>query len=422
MNENQTLEMQIKAKSDEALQSLDKLISKLTGVEKTVNSINKTVNKTDIDKTTNEISDLQRNVDKTTNSINKLGKALSLGGLFHGTKRATSTFLDWLDLAVDKTEQMNLFNVVFKNIEKDGVKTFSRLGREATKFQNKMNEAFGTNQTETLKYQGLYQSMGENVGIPDIYSAIMSETMTKLTYDLASLYNKSESTTGEALRAGVYAGQTKPLRSFGVDVTQQSMQPILEELGIDKSVKEMSQAEKEILRYIATLRQAKVAMGDFANTIESPANQMKIFKQQLVEAKVSLTSLFIGGFAQILPYANALLMVIKEVCKAIAMMFGIELKDYNSGIATQEDLYDDLADSADNATGSVKELKRQVLGFDQIHNINENKDNGSGGGVSGGIDQRLLDAIKGYDNGIDKVRMTATEIRDKIMEWLGFTK
>lgn len=149
---------------------------------------------------------------------------------------------------------------------------------------------------------------------------------------------------------------------------------------------------------------------------------MKVFKQQLVESKVALTSLFIGGFAQILPYANALLMVIKEVCKAIAMMFGIELKDYNSGIATQEDMYDDLADSADNATGSIKELKRQVLGFDQIHNINENKDNGSGGGVSGGIDQRLLDAIKGYDNGMDKVRMKATEIRDKIMEWLGFTK
>ena len=200
------------------------------------------------------------------------------------------------------------------------------------------------------------------------------------------------------------------------------MQPILGELGIDKSVKEMSQTEKEILRYIATLRQAKVAMGDFANTIDSPANQMKVFKQQLIESKVALTSLFIGGFAQILPYANALLMVIKEVCKAIATMFGIELKDYNNGIATQEDLYDDLADSADNATGSVKELKRQVLGFDQIHNINENKDNGSGGGVSGGIDQRLLDAIKGYDNGMDKVRMKATEIRDKIMEWLGFTK
>jgi len=428
MNENQTLEMQIKASAQQAKSDVDKLVRSLTNIENVLTNTYlelgriETKAKASVPKVKQEVDKVKDSTDKATNSVNKLGKALTLTGLFYGTKKATSTFLNWLDLAVDKTEQMNLFNVVFKNLEKDGIKTFSRLGREALNFQNRMNEAFGTNQTETLKYQGLFQSMGENVGIPDIYSAIMSETMTKLTYDLASLYNKSESTTGEALRAGVYAGQTKPLRAYGVDVTQQSMQPILGELGIDKSVKEMSQAEKEILRYIATLRQAKVAMGDFANTIDSPANQMKVFKQQLVESKVALTSLFIGGFAQILPYANALLMVIKEVCKAIATMFGIELKDYNNGIATQEGLYDDLADSADNATGSVKELKRQVLGFDQIHNINENKDNGSGGGVSGGIDQRLLDAIKGYDNGMDKVRMKATEIRDKIMEWLGFTK
>lgn len=218
--------------------------------------------------------------------------------------------------------------------------------------------------------------------------------------------------------------QTKPMRSYGIDVTQTTLQPVLDSLGIDEQVKNLSQAEKEILRYIATLKQASVSMGDFANNLESPSNQMKIFKQQLVEAKVALSSLFIGTFAKILPYANAFLMVIKEVSSAIATMFGIELTDYNTGIASQEGIYDGIADSADNATDSVKELKRQTLGFDEIHNINENKDSGSSGtsGVSGGIDQRLLDAITGYDNGMDKVKMKATEIRDRIMEWLGFTK
>lgn len=217
--------------------------------------------------------------------------------------------------------------------------------------------------------------------------------------------------------------QTKPLRSYGIDVTQSSLQPIAESLGITESVKNMSQAEKEILRYIATLKQSKIAMGDLANTIESPSNQLKVFRQQLIEAKVALSSLFIGTFSKILPYANAILMVVKEVSNAIATMFGIELKDYNAGITSQEGIYDGIADSVDNATDSVKELKRQTLGFDEIHNINENKDSGSSGtSASGGIDQRLLDAITGYDNGMDKVRMKATEIRDKIMEWLGFTK
>lgn len=123
-----------------------------------------------------------------------------------------------------------------------------------------------------------------------------------------------------------------------------------------------------------------------------------------------------------MPYANALLMVIKEVSKAIADMFGIKLVDYNSGIASSEDAFVDLGDSVDGTIGKVKELKRQTLGFDEIHNINGDNDSGSGASVTGGIDQRLLDAIHGYDNGMDKVRMKATEIRDRIMEWLGFTK
>lgn len=424
MDDSQTLELQVKSKAQEALSSVDKLVSKLTGLERTISGIDSKLKTSSVNNANSNVNQLKNTIDKTTSSANKLGSSLKAVFTYAGVKRLTTTLLGWMDEAVNYTEQLNLFNVVFNNIEKNGKKTFSALGEEATRFQYKLNEKFGTNKTETLYMQGIFQSMGETVGIKDKYSAIMSETMTKLTYDLASLYNKGEEATAEAIRAGVYAGQTKPLRAFGIDVTQMSMQPILNELGIDSQVKELSQAEKEILRYLATLKQAKIAMGDFANNLESPANQMKIFKQQLVETKVALSSLFIGTFAKILPYANAILMVIKEVTKAIATMFGIELKDYNTGIASQEGVYDGIADSAGKATKKAKELKRTLFGWDEVHNIDENKDSGSGSGTSvgGGIDQRLLDAIKGYDNGMDKVRMKATEIRDKIMEWLGFTK
>ena len=167
---------------------------------------------------------------------------------------------------------------------------------------------------------------------------------------------------------------------------------------------------------------------------ESPANQIKVLKQQLAEAKIALSNLFIGTFAQILPYVNAFLMVIKDVAKAIATMLGIEVGDYNTSIATQESVYDDLGDSigdvgssADKAKKKVKELKREILGFDQINNINEPKDtgstgsSGSGSSTGTGIDKRLLDAIKGYDNGMDKIRMKANEIKEKLEEWLGIT-
>lgn len=229
--------------------------------------------------------------------------------------------------------------------------------------------------------------------------------------------------------------QTKPLRNYGIDVTQTSYKPILEELGIDKSISELTQAEKEVLRYISTLRQAENAMGDFANTIESPANQLKVLRQQFYEMQAAIGNLFVGAFARILPYVNGIIMAIKAVAKAIASFLGIKMQDYNSHVAGYGEALDDYSDSLDGvassaggASDAIKELKRQTLGFDQINNLTSptpksgSGGSGGGGGVAGGIDQRLLDAIKEYDNGMENVRMKATDIRDKIMQILGFTK
>lgn len=430
MDEAQTLELQIKAKSQEAKASVDSLVKSLTNVENVLTniylelgSIEKKAN-TSTTNATSGINKIKSSSDKATSSLSNLTKGLSLSGAYLGVKRLTNQFLEWMNLSIDYTEQLNLFNVVFDNVKKDGVQTFSELGKSAIKFQNTMNERFGTNKATTLQYQSLFQSMSENLGVDDEYAYIMSESLTKLTYDWASLYNKTETEVARALKAGVLAGQTEPLRNYGSDVTQQTLTPVLENIGItDRTVKQLTQAEKQILRYIAVMQQSSVAHTDFANTVESPANQLKVFSQQLAETKVAITSLFMGTFANILPYANAFLMVIKEIARAIADMFGIEITDYNSGIASSENAFADLGDSIDGATDRVKELKRQTLGFDQINNINENKDSGSGGSsITGGIDQRLLDAIKGYDNGMEQVRMKATQIRDSIMEWLGFTK
>ena len=448
----QTLEMQIHTKAQQAIADMNKILSSLNltknGIDKVTTTIEKNGNKTTkvlssiqkegqglykiiqkIDKDGNlktistSMNNLKSSTDKAVNSASKLTNILSLGGAYLGAKKVTKQILSGLKASMDYSEALNLFNVVFENIDKDGKTIFSSVGKEAIQFQNQLNEAFGTNKEQTLTYHALYQSMAENMGIVSDKAGIMSKNTVKLINDLSSLYNKPEESVSTALSSGIYAGQVRPLRTYGIDITEKSLQPVLESLGIDRTVRELSQAEKQILRYIAVVRQSSVAHADWASTIESPSNQLKILGNQAKEATVYVSSLFIGTFSKILPYANAFLMVVKEISKAIATMFGIELKDYNSGIASTEDNFTDLEDSIDGAIGKVKELKRQTLGFDEIHNINENKDTGSGTtGISGGIDQRLLDAIQGYDNGMDKVKMKATEIRDRIMEWLGFTK
>lgn len=424
MNDTQSLELQLKTTGEEALETIKKLATEISGMNTSLKDIVKTIK--GVSTANTQISGIDTSAKKAATSVNSLHKSFSKLAAIAAVKKLGVFAFQFLDSASDRAEELNLFNVIFKNIRKNGETTFSELGKEAMKFQYTLNEAFGTNMTETLRYHGLFQAMATNQGISDNYAAIMSENMVKLTYDLASLYNKSETSTAEALRAGVFAGQTKPLRAYGLDVTERSMKNILPSLGIDdRTISQMSQGEKQIIRYIATLNQAQAAMGDFAETIESPANQLKVLKQQLAEVKVALGNLFMGLYSNILPYVNAILMVIKEVAKAIADMFGIDVGDYNSGIASTEEIYDGISQSAGNAAKSAKELKRQLLKFDEVNNLTTPSNTGSGsgsGGINGGIDKRLLDALKGYDNLMDKVKMKATEIRDRIMEWLGFTK
>ena len=134
-------------------------------------------------------------------------------------------------------------------------------------------------------------------------------------------------------------------------------------------------------------------------------------------------NLWQGVLGGILPYVNAIMMVINEILKMIAKLFGFKVSEQKVNISADIGA-DDLADDLGTASGKAKELKNQLMGFDEINNISlETKSSSGTSGTTGtGIDQRLLDAMKEYDNLMDKVSNKATTIRDKILDWLGFTR
>lgn len=414
------LNLQIKSNSDAVDASLDKLISTLEKVDRTMNSVLSNISSKD------PTSRLDKSIDSLSKKASTLKNTFNFAGAFELSKRAFTGFSDLLEKSIDYSENLNLFNVALDDLTDKGMK-----------FQNTLNEAFGTNQSETLRFQGLFQAMSKSMGIANDDAYKLSEGLTKIGFDLASLYNISDVSAMNKLRAGL-AGQTEPLRTVGMDITENSLKPIIEKLDMRDSEgellspRQLSYAEKMLLRYLAIVDQAKVAQGDFANTIEAPANQLKILGMQAQEAGRAIGNLFVGAFAKILPYANAVVMVIKEVAKAIAGVLGIEISDYNSSIGSVEDAWVDVEDSTsnigdnlDDADKKAKKLQRTTMGFDEIHNIStptSNKSDSDSGTIGGAINPKLLAALDTYDNGMEKVRMKATQIRDAIMEWLGFTK
>ena len=406
----QTLENQILVDATEAVQGINQLKSGIASLKSQIDSFSKN----------NGLSNFNKQAKQSTSIVDTLKKTINFSAIYLGAKQALSTLTDMTNASVDFTETANLFSVSLgKNIE-----GLNQYYEQALDFQERLEEKLGINIEESMRYQALFNSMTKSMGLSANYAYILSENMTKLGYDLASLYNINPESAMTKLRAGL-AGQTEPLRELGLDITEQSLKSVAESLGVTESIRNMSQAEKAVLRYITVLRQAQIAQGDFARTMDSPANQLRIFNAQVTAFKRNMGNLWQGILGGILPYVNAVMMVINELLKMVAKLFGFEVSSQPIDIGASVGA-GDLAGDLGDANKKAKELKAQLMGFDEINNINLDNDTSSGSGGSsgavGGIDQRLLDALKGYDNLMDSVSNKATEIRDKMLDWLGFER
>lgn len=350
-----------------------------------------------------------------------------------GLKSIGRTLADVTQEAVQYTETQNLFEVSMgKNVE-----GLNQYYEQALEFQNKLADKLGANVEESMRYQALFNAMSKSMGVASDKAYILSENLVKMGYDLSSLYNIDPKAAMTKLRAGI-TGQTKPLREIGIDITQTTLQSVADSLDLGVEVANLSQAEKVLLRYLAVLRQSAVAHGDFARTLSSPANQIRIFNAQITILKRNVGSLGSAILYNIMPYVNAVIMVINKLIKALASLFGVDIEGFTAGFGDVSGYVDDIdtgvggiSDGMGSAAKNAKEFKRQLMGFDEINNITlpdtSSGGGGGGGGAGGGgigtgINQKLLDAIGEYDNLMDKVRNKADDIRDRMLQWLGITE
>lgn len=353
--------------------------------------------------------------------------------VIRGLKGIGRTLADVTQEAVQYTETQNLFEVSMgKNVE-----GLNQYYEQALEFQNKLSDKLGANIEESMRYQALFNAMSKSMGVASDKAYILSENLVKMGYDLSSLYNIDPKAAMTKLRAGI-TGQTKPLREIGIDITQTTLQSVADSLDMGVEVASLSQAEKVLLRYLAVLRQSSVAHGDFARTLSSPANQIRIFNAQITILKRNVGSLGSAILYNIMPYVNAVIMVINKLIKALASLFGVDIEGFTAGFGDVSGYVDDIdtgvggiSDGMGSATKKAKEFKRQLMGFDEINNITlpdtSSAGGGGGGGAGGGgigtgINQKLLDAIGEYDNLMDKVRNKADDIRDRMLQWLGITE
>lgn len=289
--------------------------------------------------------------------------------------RVVNFLADCVTSINDYVENVNLFQVAMGDY-------FD----EAFAYAQLVNDKLGIDPSEWMRNQGVFMSMAKGFGVTQEQAYALSEGLTELSYDLSSLYNEDMESSALRLQSAL-AGEIEPIRRLGISISQATLQEYALSLGIDESVASMTEQEKALLRSMKLMEGAANigAIGDFARTLESPANALRVLNQQIMQFKRAIGSVMLPVIVQILPYIQAFVELLTEAISALATLVGFTMpewdaSDWGSGITSGAV---DATDAVGDTTAAIKELKNATLGIDEL-NILAPSGGGSGGSGSGG--------------------------------------
>ena len=359
---------------------------------------------------TKEVNDETK---KMAKNVNSAFNYTVIRGFVRGLKSAYTMMGKLTNQSASYLENINLFQVAFNGAY-----------QEAERFINKMSEMYGLDESGLTNTVGIFRQLANAMNLSVETGTKLATLLTQMSVDISSLYNIDISRASSVLQSSL-AGQTKPIRgATGADITESTLQTTLNTIGLDKYVGDLSYAEKRLLIIISLTEQLSESTNDFARTIESPANQMRILNEQWERLTRAVGNVFLPILSKILPYLNAIMMVLTEIINTIATLVGYNQEDYDYFAGTADSVLE-LEDSLGGATEKAKQLKQGLRGFDKLNVIKTPSANDAGGGA-GGVDPKIMDAFNKafdeYNSKLTDVTMKATKIRDAIMEWLGFTK
>ena len=341
-----------------------------------------------------------RGLNSASASANKAKKSFSglagVIGKFYATYwllfRSLSKLGEAIDVSSALTEVQNVVDVTFG---------------EYASLVEKMSETsitdFGMSELTVKQVSSRFQAMGSAMGFAQGKMADMSIELTKLTADMASFYNVEQKDVAEDLES-IFTGQTRPLRTYGLDLTEATLKEWAMKQGMDANIDSMSQMEKTMSRYNYVMANTGAAQGDFLRTQDTWANQVRILKQQLEQLAIVVGKTLINALKPLVKALNnAMTHIIPfatTVSNALGKIFGWKYEVGSGGVTSDmEDASegaDGISDGLSNANKEAKKLKTHLLGIDElnVYDPTDSTSGTSGGGVGASATGEATDDSK----------------------------
>lgn len=295
-----------------------------------------------------------------------------------------------IEASASWTENLNLLEVVFDDVSAGAEKT--------KKWVDDISNSYLMDKNAITQYVSIFKQMANAMGQASDVGEKLSETLTLIGFDIASLRNVKTETAINDLASAI-AGQVKPVRKYGFDITQQSIDTLLKESGIGGSSATLTQAEKQLARTILLVRQSQDAWGDLGKTINTFSNQQRIMNDQWTTFKRLIGNALVGiveigdsfeeAYAKAGPATrmiwniNGALIAMNSIVKAVVP----EVENFGGSVAQESDLATDSLEELEDAANS------SLAPFDKFNVMN------SGSGMANGFTstRKALEALLGTE-------------------------
>lgn len=469
------LDIQISASFNQAAAAIQRLNSQLDSTTARLRNVGREINTPirQLNSQLNSASARLRNVGTTINaafsgateSSKKLEKSISkintpVKALTNELKRTAAQFLTIraalrgiqksIQNSMNYIETLNYFDRAFEQVASNAdLSAFSEMGyKNAEEYINSFAErakevtakmsgfnvnvdgtltasgmpSLGIDPNKLMNYQAMFGQMSSSMGVASETALKLSNSWIMLGADLASVKNMKFEKVWEDMASGGLAGMSRTLDKYGANIRSVNLQQKLNELGIRANIQALNQNDKALLRGIISLDSAKYAWGDLANTLNQPANQIRLIQGNLQNLSRTIGNLFLPVVAKVLPYINGFVIALQRLFTWLGKIFKIDLSNLlpkggggDSGAIS--DLIGDtgeLEDGLNAATAAAKKLNKQVRAFDELKVLNTSS-GGAGGAGAGGIGSGLLDDAfnEAYQEYLDAWNDAFANVEDK---------
>jgi len=349
-----------------------------------------------------------------TNLSSGVGGALKKLALLGGSAFAVTKLVDWgkqaISLSSDLQEVENVVSTSFGNMQ-----------YKIEDFTKTSIEKFGISELSAKKMAGTFMAMGKGMGQGLDQGSDMAVELTGRLADIMSFWNKSAEEV-ETIGRAIYSGESEPLKAIGVIANESSLANYALSKSYGKLYKDMTDAEKLLVRQEYFLEKTNLAAGDFAKTLDSSwSNQVKVLSENIKNFASSVGTILINILLPVVKFANVVIKKVGEVTSALADMsgkiFGKAQVTTSKATAEMTTGLEGIADSAgvsadaiDGIAEATKKASRQAAGFDQLTTL-QAPEEASSSGSSGG---EIASSLESSSEEMKKIEEEATPVEKAI--------